>query len=184
MFIIKKNYYLYIDNTKTINLELLKRPFKYIIIYRNSLLNEDFKKIIDFRKKCNRKKIKFYIANHYNLAKKCKADGLYLSSYNKKIYHNINTIGSTHTHKEINQKIKQKCKIILLSRLFKTTYLNKKDFYGIIKFNLIIKKYNVKIFPLGGIRKNNLLKLNLINSIGFAIMSEIKKKPAIFSRLF
>ena len=134
MFIIKKNYYLYIDNTKSINLDLLKRPNKYIIIYRNSFLNEDIKKIILFKKKCGRKKIKFFVANFYNLAKKCKADGLYLSSYNKKIYHNIDVIGSAHNYRQISQKIKQKCSTIILSPLFKTTYKNKKKI-GILKFN-------------------------------------------------
>ena len=184
MFIIKKNYYFYIDNTKSINLNLLKRPHKYIIIYRNSFFDEDIKKVIFFRKKCSRKKIKFYIANHYNLAKKTKADGLYLSSYNGKIYHNINVIGAAHNYKEINQKIKQKCRMIIVSRLFKTTYKNKKSFFGILKFNLMIKNYNIDIIPLGGIKYNNLLKMKLISSDSFAIMSEIKKKPAILSRLF
>ena len=106
MFIIKKNYYLYIDNTKSINLDLLKCSYKFSIIYRNSILSENIQKIIFFKKKCDRKKIKFYIANNYNLAKKCKAHGLYLSAYNKKIYHNINVIGAAHNFKEINQKIK------------------------------------------------------------------------------
>jgi thiamine monophosphate synthase len=184
MFIIKKNYYLYIDNTKSINLDLLKRSYKFNIIYRNSNISEDIQKIIFFKKKCDRKKIKLYIANNYNLAKKCKAYGLYLSSYNKKIYHNIYVIGSAHNYKEINQKIKQKCKIIILSRLYKTTYENKKSFFGALKFNLFIKNYNISITPLGGIRYNNLLKLNLVNTNSFAIMSEIKKKPAITNRLF
>ena len=184
MFIIKKNYYLYIDNTKSFNLDLLKHSHKFSIIYRNSILSENIKNIILFKKKCDRKKIKFYIANNYNLAKKCNASGLYLSSHNKKIYHNINVIGSAHNYKEINQKVKQKCKIIILSRLFKTSYKNKKSFFGISKFNLMVKNYKVKLFPLGGINSNNLMKMNLINSIGFAIMSEIKKKPTISSRLF
>ncbi len=184
MFIIKKNYYLYIDNTNSINIDHLKRPHKFVIIYRNSLLKEDIKKIIYFKKKCNRRKIKFYIANHYYLAKKCKADGLYLSSHNKKIYHNINVIGAAHNYKEINQKIKQKCKVILLSRLFKTTYKNKKSYFGLLKFNLIIKNYNIELTPLGGIKDKNLLKMNLINSNSFAILSEIKKKPVITNRLF
>ena len=184
MFIIKKYYYLYIDNTKSINLKLFKGNYKFIIIYRNFVLNEDIEKIISFRKKCNRNKIKFYIANNFDLAKKCKADGLYLSSYNKKNYHNINLIGAAHCYKEINQKIRQKCKVVLLSRLFKTTYKNKKSFLDIAKFNLIAKNYKIEIIPLGGIKANNLLKINLINSNSLAILSEIKKKPAILSRLF
>ena len=183
MFIIKKNYYLYINNTKSINLDLLKRPYKYIIIYRNSSLNEDIKKIVFFRKKCRCKKIKFYVANHYSLAKKSKADGLYLSSYNKKIYNNINVIGSAHNHKQINQKINQKCRMIILSPLFKTAYKNKKKI-GLLKFNLLIRNYKIEIIPLGGIRYNNLLKMNLVNSNSIAIMSEIKKKPVISNRLF
>ena len=37
----------------------------------------------------------------------------------------------------------------------------------------------------GGINENNLNSLNIINSTGLALMSEIKKKPTkIFSRLF
>ena len=184
MFITKKSYYLYIDNTKTINLNLLKKPYKFTIIYRTLILKESIKKIKLFRKKCNQKKINFYVANDYNLAKKCKANGLYLSSKNNKIYHNIDVIGSAHNYKQINQKIKQKCKVILLSRLFKTTYLNKKSFFGILKFNLIINNYKFPIIPLGGIRNNNLLKMKLVNSEGLAILSEIKKKPAISSRLF
>ena len=184
MFIIKKNYYLYIDNTNLINLDRLNHPHKFIIIYRNFFLNEDVRRIIIFKKKCATKKIKFYIANNYYLAKKCKADGLYLSSYNKKIYHNISVIGAAHNYKEIHEKIKQKCKVILLSRLFKTTYKNKKSFLDISKFNLMIKNCNAEIIALGGIKYDNLLKMKLVDANSFALMSEIKKKPAITSRLF
>ena len=185
MFIIKNYYFLYTNNTRSINFKSLKRNKKYSIIYRTiTFKKESLKSINIFRKKCNIKKIKFYVANDYNLAKKTKADGLYLSAYNKSIHHNINVIGSAHNYKEINQKIKQNCKIIFLSRLFKTGYKNKESFYGLLKFNLMIKNFKVMIIPLGGINKKNLLKINLINSDGFGIMSEVKKKPAISNRLF
>ena len=82
------------------------------------------------------------------------------------------------------QKISQKFNIIIFMRLFKINKKNKKGFLDIIKFNLICQKYNVKIFPLGGIKEKNLLKLNLIKTEGFALLSEIKKKPAISNRLF
>ena len=184
MFIIKKNYYLYIDNTKSVNLNLIKRSYKFVIIYRSVFFKENIKNLVIFKKKCNQRNIKFYIANNYIIAKKCNADGLYLSSYNKKIYHNIRVIGAAHNHKEINQKIKQRCQTIILSRLFKTVYKNKKSFFGSLKFNLMIKNYNIEITPLGGIKYDNLLKMKLINSNSFAIKSEIKKKPAVLSRLF
>ena len=43
---------------------------------------------------------------------------------------------------------------------------------------------NKKIIPLGGIKLLNLNKLKTVRSEGFALMSEIKKKPAISNRLF
>ena len=184
MFIIKKNYYFYIDNTKLVNLNLIKKNTKIVFIYRPKYKSEPFQKILKFRKKCNQLKINFFVSNSFKLAKNLKADGLYISAYNKQIYRNIKLIGSAHNFKEINEKIKQGCHIVFLSRLFKTNYQNKKNFYGVLKFNLICQKYKVDIIPLGGINNENLLKLNLINSNGFAIMSALKKKPAISSRLF
>ena len=97
---------------------------------------------------------------------------------------NIELLGSAHSFKEINEKIKQGCKTIFLSRLFKTSYKNKDGNFGVVKFNLIINKYKIPIVPLGGIRSFNLNKLNMVNSNGLSLLSEIKKKPAISSRLF
>ena len=170
----------------SISLDLLKKNKKIIIIYRNNGKPEKIEKINTFRKDCQIKQFKFYIANDYSLAKYCKADGLYLSSYNKKIYsfYTSKLIGSAHNFKEIYEKIKQGCSTIILSRLFKTSYKDKKGYLGIIKFNLIKKNYLIDLIPLGGIKGNNLLKLNLVKSEGFCLFSEIKKKPAISNRLF
>ena len=184
MFIIKKKYYFYIDNTKSINLNSIKKNSKILIIYRNQSNNESIENILKFKKNCKRLKIDLFISNNINLARKVKADGLYVSSYNQKIYKNIKIIGSAHNYKEINRKIKQGCSKIILSRLFKTTYKNKKSHYGILKFNLISRQYGLKLIPLGGINNENLLKVNLIKSEGFGILSSVKKKPAIANRLF
>jgi len=184
MFIKKKNYYFYVDSTKSINLNLIKKNQKISIIYRNLSKKESFDKVAKFKKECKKKKFKFYVANNYALAKKIRGDGLYLSAYNKKIYHNINVIGSAHNFQEISQKIAQKCKIVVLSRLFKVDKKDKKGFLNIIKFNLICQKYNIKILPLGGIKEKNLLKLNLLKADSFALLNEIKKKPVIANRLF
>jgi thiamine-phosphate pyrophosphorylase len=163
------------------NLQIAK---KINIILRNTNNNE-ISEIIKYRKKCKSYKIKFYIANNLKIAKACNADGLYISSYNKKKYYvNIPKIGSAHNLKEINEKVMQDCKYIIFSRLFKTEYKNKKGYLGVVRFNLF--KLNTKkiIIPLGGINNKNLLKLNMIKSEGFAILSAIKKKPTITSRLF
>ncbi len=186
MFIIKNNYYLYIENTKSINLDLIRNNIKISIIYRNNTILESYEKLNIFRKKCRIKKFKFYIANNFKLAKYLKADGLYLSSYNKQIYskYGYNLIGSAHTYRELYEKKKQGCNTIILSRLFKTNYENKKSYLGIIKFNLIQKSSLMNLIPLGGINSKNLLKLNLVKSKGLCLMSELKKKPAISNRLF
>jgi len=184
MFIKKTNYYFYIYSIKSINLNLIKKNQKISIIYRNLSKKESFDKVAKFKKECKKKKFKFYVANNYALAKKIRGDGLYLSAYNKKIYHNINVIGSAHNFQEINQKISQKCKIVFLPRLFKVDKKDKKAFLNIIKFNLICQKYNIKILPLGGIKEKNLLKLNLLKADSFALLNEIKKKPVIANRLF
>ena len=164
--------------------EFVSIIFNVTIIYRNSSRTENINQIIKFRKKLKVRKFNFYVANSLKIAKKCKADGLYISAYNKNFYGNIKVIGSAHNFKEISQKIKQKCKNIFLSRLFRTGYLGKESFYGPIKFNLISQKYPINLIPLGGINNKNLLKLNLLSSCAFSCLSEIKKKPAITSRLF
>ena len=186
MFIIKSSYYLYIENTKDINISSIKKNIKIFIIYRNNNTTEDIHNLTKFGKMCKQKGFKLYIANNYTLAKICKADGVYISSYNKKRYlkKGLNLIGSAHNFREINQKLKQGCRTIILSRLFKTSYKDKKGNLGIVKFNLIKNKYSNNIIPLGGINSFNLLKLNLVNSKGFALLSEVKKKPVITNRLF
>ena len=186
MFIIKNNYYLYIENTTDVNLNLIKKNKKIYIIYRNNNTIENLEKLTKFRKKCNERGFKFYVSNNLKLYRECKADGLYVSSYNKTIYlkKHLNLIGSAHNFKEINQKIKQGCKIIFLSRLFKTYYQNKRGYLGLVKFNLIARKYKLNIVPLGGIRDANLNRLNIIYSDGLALLSEVKKKPVITNRLF
>jgi len=186
MFIIKTNYYLYIENTKKIDLNCIKKNKKIVIIYRNNNVQESTENLKKFRKHCSIKGFKLYIANNIKLLKSCKADGLYISSFNKKIYlnKNLNLISSAHSFKEVNEKIRQRCKTIFLSRLFETTYKDKKKHLGLIKFNLFTSKYRTMIVPLGGIKSSNLNKLNLVNGNGLAFLSEVKKKPAITSRLF
>jgi len=186
MFIIKNNYYLYIENTESIDLNYIKKNEKISIIYRNNRKAEDLVNLNKFRRECKIKRFKFYIANNLKLAINCKADGLYVSAYNKKNYpaNRLTLIGSAHNFKEIHQKIKQRCSSVILSRLFKTSYKNKNGYLGIVKFNLIEKNYDINILPLGGINKANLLKLNMVTSNGLCLLSEIKKKPTISNRLF
>ena len=122
---------------------------------------------------------------------KLKADGLYISAYNKDLSLNgyfkkgFKLIGSAHNQKEINIKTKQNCKTIIYSRLFKTNYSYKKGHLGILKFNIVSLNSPLELIPLGGINHRNLNKMNFVKSNAFACLSAIKKKPAKFiNRLF
>ena len=82
------------------------------------------------------------------------------------------------------KKKNQGCKTIVLSRLFKTDYPNKHTYLGVVKFNLAKENFKEELVPLGGIKNKNLNLLRLVKTDSFAILSEIKKKPAIIRRLF
>ena len=189
MFIVKNKYFLIIENIKVIELKNIKIRNKFFIIYRNQNNIDKFNDLLKFRKKCKLKAIKFYIANNIELAISLGADGIYLSSFNKELSFlkfkkiNFDIIGSAHNFKEISLKVKQGCSLILFSKLFLVNYDKKAPYLGVIRFNNNLK-INKNLIPLGGINHKKLNKLKNINSIGFAILSEIKKKPAIIRRLF
>ncbi len=190
MFAYKKKYFLIIENTKDIDLKNIKIRNKFSIIYRNHKNNENRYELIRFSKFCKLKAIKFYIANDLNLAVYLNCNGVYLSASNSSLryltYKNykFEIIGSAHNFREIQKKIIQGCNLILLSKLFMVSYDKKAPYLGIIKFNNCLKLFN-NLIPLGGINLKNLNSLIMINSKGFALLSEIKKKPAkIINRLF
>ena len=190
MFISKKKYFLIIESIKDIQLSNIKKTDKINIIYRNKNIEDNISELSNFRKTCKMKRIKLFIANNINLCRLLKADGIYISasnfSLNLRRYKNLNfhIIGSAHSRKEILIKKNQGCSEIIFSRLFKTSYKFKKDYLGIVKFNLLNKCNNNKLIPLGGIRLTNLNKLKMLSCTSFVIFSEIKKKPAIIDRLF
>ena len=170
MFIKKNNYYIYIENLKSVNLNFIKIKDKFNIIYRNNLKKENKNHIFRFIKKCKKKNIGFFLANDPSFAIKIGANGVYVSSYNKEILKKntisrkrLELIGSAHNFKEISIKAKQGCQKIILSRLFKTNYPNKSSFFGTTKFNLMTRNYKYRFIALGGIRNNNLMKLNITN---------------------
>ena len=190
MFAKKKKYFLIIKSIKDINLKKIKKRKKFLIIYRNLNNYENMAHLIKFRKECKLKSIDFFVANNIDLAVNLNSDGLYLSSHNRSYKAlflkrlNFKIIGSAHTIKEIFMKVRQGCSEIVLSKLFLVNYDKKSPFLGVIKFNNFTK-LNKFLIPLGGINQSNLNSLNSIKCKGFALMSEIKKKPAnIINRLF
>mgnify|MGYP001464681377 FL=1 len=167
-----KKYY-FINNFDTNIID--KQDQQTIIIYRNyssKIVNE--KLILKIKKYCKNKKIKFYLSNNIKLAIKLDLDGAYIPSFNKNTKHlaysfkkKFNIIGSAHNLKEIKQKEKQNVKKIILSSLFKKN----KNFLGINKFKLLTKLTSKDVVVLGGISKENLKSLKLLDNPDFAGIS-------------
>ena len=124
MFAFKKEYFFIITNTDDINLNYIKRYNKFNIIYRNQNIISNLPKVKSFRDKCRLKGINFFVANNIHNAVLLKADGIYISAYNKKLeYLNLiklgfSLIGGAHNFKEIYQK-----KIKVVVKLLSLNYL-------------------------------------------------------------
>jgi len=150
------------------------------IIYRNynTNINKDLiRKIRDYCKTNNRK---FYISYHYKLAFELNLDGIYIPAFDKSQIikktlpkKKFEILGSAHNLKEVKIKEKQGCTTIFLSPIFK---VKKTNYYlDVVKFNILANKTNRAIIALGGLNLNNLKKINLTKSVGFASISLIKK---------
>ena len=91
--------------------------------------------------------------------------------------HKQTIIGSAHNHKEIQEKIEQKCRAIFLSPAF---FVKKsKKYLGSYKFNLLSNYSKVNVLALGGINNNNFSKLKLLNIKGFGGIGMFKKKTGL-----
>ena len=175
MFVLKKKYFFIVENIKNINLDNIKNINKFNIIYRSNKIKDKTNELLRFREKCKRKRITFYVANHLKLFRSLKADGLYISAYNKSFKYRYlknlkgKIIGSAHNISEIALKKNQGCSIIFLSRLFKTNYKNKETYLGLIRYNL--HPFKNILSPLGGINRSNLNYLKNIKSDSLALSS-------------
>ena len=167
----KKYYFINKFDTNNIN----KQDKQTIIIYRNYTSKKiDTKIILEIRKYCKKKKIKFYLSNNIKLAIKLNLDGVYIPAFNKNFNHlaystkkNFKIIGSAHNLKEIKIKEIQNVEKIFLSSAFKKN----KNFLGINKFKILAKCTKKKVVALGGVSNINLKQLNLLNQSEFAGIS-------------
>ena len=144
------------------------------VIIRNYNKKFDLETIFKIKKICKKKGLKLFLANNPKLAIQANLDGVYIPSFNKSL--NLNNfrnkkknfiiLGSAHNISEIKLKEKQGVNLIFLSPLFLTK--NYQNNLGVVKFNLMSKITNKSLIALGGIRKNNLNKLKMIDAIGFS----------------
>ena len=165
--------YYFINKFETNNIDKLNK--QTTVIYRNynlETLNKEL--ILKLKKYCQKKGIKFYLSNNIKLAMKLDLDGAYLPSFNKSTKHlsfsfkkKFNLIGSAHNIKELKIKEKQRVSKIFISSVFKKN----KNYLGINKFKLISNLTKKKVVALGGISKENIKKLKLLNTSEFAGIS-------------
>ena len=130
-----------------------------------------FYEIIHF---CKANNLPFFVSNNYKLAIKTKANGVYLTSSNRKIIYknfktNITIIGTAHNQIEYYFKKKQNCSLIFLSPFFLTKKYTVNKVLGPLKFNLIANTWKANLGCLGGVTANNYKKIKLTkaNSLGF-----------------
>ena len=165
--------YYFINSLDTNNLQ--KQDKDTIIIYRNySSLNINIDRLIKLRNFLKKKGNKLLLANNFKLALKLRLDGVYIPSFNKNFNHlaystflNFAVVGSAHNIKEIKIKEMQKVNKIFISSVFKKN----KNYLGINKFRLISNLTKKKVVALGGISKENIKKLKLLNTSEFAGIS-------------
>lgn len=170
--------FLFIDDFNISNLSVLKPNID--IIYRNYKKKVSKSTLLSLKKFCKKTGRKLYVSNNIKFAIQLKLDGIYIPSFNKQInyakyynYNKLEIIGSAHNKKEIKIKKLQKCKLIFLSPLFKTS--KNKNFLDIIRFNINTLDEDAKFIALGGINEKNISRVYLTKSIGLAGISWIKK---------
>ena len=165
--------YYFINKFETNNID--NQDKHTIIIYRNyssKIINEEL--ILKIKKYCKKRGIKFYLSNNIKLSIKLNLDGAYIPSFNRDTKHlaysfkkNFNIVGSAHNIKEIKIKQIQCVNRIFISSIFKKN----KNYLGINKFKLISNLTKTKVVALGGISKDNINKLKLLNNPEFAGIS-------------
>lgn len=171
---IQKKIYYYVDTIQNINFDYIEKIKAHIII--KSCLKPDLKRYKKIAINCKKRNIPLFVSNDHRLMFKLGLRKLYISSYNKNYYknlpENVQIIGSAHNKKEILEKLKQGCDTVILSRLFQT---KKRGNLGVIKFNLLARSIT-NLVALGGIRVENIRKLQMLNVKGFASESELRKE--------
>jgi len=167
------NKYYFINKFDTNNID--RQDKHTIIIYRNySAKTPDLRLILNLKKYCKKKSIKFYLSNNIKLALKLDLDGAYIPAFNSCFKHlaysykkKFKIIGSAHNLKEIRTKENQNVEKIFLSSLFKKN----KNFLGINRFKILSKLTKKSVVVLGGISSRNKSKLALLIQSDFAGIS-------------
>ena len=188
-----ENFYFFTNNLTKENEKNLSKFKNIAIIYNQNSTSSNPKELRKIMKFCKKNKIKAYIKDDIKKAKNVNANGVFLSSNNKRkciINNNFNQkinfkiIGAAHSQNDFFFKKSQGCIDIFLSPLFKNQKYSQNKILNICKFNLISNKWTCNLFALGGINSSNLKKVFMTKSRGVGFISFINdleiKKPVYF----
>jgi thiamine-phosphate pyrophosphorylase len=176
MHFLNQKVYHFIDNFDCKQILKLNKNINLIFRNYNKVYNYKFYK--DLRDFCKNNGYKIFLSNNYKIALKANYDGLYIPSFNKKIFNTNNhkknfiIIGSAHNIYEIRQKERQGVRAIFLSPLFDTKL---KKGLGVYKFLNLCNNTKRNVVILGGINKTNIKKLNLFKKKSFASINYLLK---------
>jgi thiamine-phosphate pyrophosphorylase len=182
-------YYVFLEKIdEIIRNNLLKFENINVIIDIKSIDQKSIKQKLSIIKFCKTNRISFFLINNYQLCTKYHSNGIFLTSINKQtikpilLKKNFKIIGSAHNQSEYFLKIKQGCKLIMLSPLFFNKKYSKNKILNVLKFNFISRNWDRDLCALGGINDTNIkkIKLTIANSIAFKGLIENPKikKPA------
>ena len=167
---------------------LLKFTNINIIIDINDNTGKNLENQLSIIKFAKKNRIPFLIKNDFQKSIKYKANGVFISSDNKKIIKPIllkkdfYIVGSAHNQLEYVQKYKQKCHLLMLSPLFFNEKYSKNRILNILKFNIKTTRWDKDLCALGGVNATTLKKVKLTKcvAIGFKkiIYNAKIKKPA------
>jgi thiamine-phosphate pyrophosphorylase len=181
-----KKYIFIKDLNEEIKKNIKKLRNVEIIINNIDFSEISLKRFLEIQNFCQKNKIPFYIIDNYKIALKLKAQGIFISSDNKRmipnlfLYKKFKIIGSAHNQLEYFFKKRQQCETITLSPIFFNPKYSKNKVLNPIKFNLISKDWNANLCALGGILDENIRKINLtkVSSIAFQrLIFGAKKNP-------
>ena len=166
------NKYYFINTFKKNNIDKLN--INTGVIFRNYNKKLSIYEIIQIKKYCKKRGLKFFLSNNFKLAIKLDLDGSYIPAFNQSLRHlsyktksSFIIIGSAHNVKEIRKKEAQKAKFIFISSIFKKN----KNYLGLYRFRLLSKLTNKNIIALGGISKLNQKKIKLLDCYGISGIS-------------
>ena len=139
---------------------------------------------------CKKYHIPFFVSDDFKLANKLDANGVFLTSHYKRpvnnfiLKKNFKILGAVHCQLEYSLRARQQCDTVVFSPLFYNEKYSLNKILGVVKFNLITLNWQKKISAMGGVKYENVKKIQITNcnSISFIkFLENFKiKKPFYF----